>query len=50
MPQNALDKLVRDVGREEAEKAFYWNRAVIIMGISCFESSDWSIEKNFWHI
>jgi len=34
MPQNALDKLVRDVGREEAEKAFYWNRAVIIMGIS----------------
>ena len=34
MPQNALDKLVRDVGREEAEQAFYWNRAVIIMGIS----------------
>ena len=22
----------------------------IIMGISRFESSDWSIEKNFWHI
>lgn len=34
MPQNALDKLVRDVGREEAEQAFYWNRAVIIMGIA----------------
>ena len=35
MPQNALDKLVRDVGRPGiAEKANYWNRAVIIMGIS----------------
>ena len=41
MPQNALDKLVRDVGRDmdgdgikEAERAFFWNRAVIIIGIS----------------
>jgi len=35
MPSNALSKLVRDVGRgQEAEKAFYWNRAVIIIGIS----------------
>lgn len=41
MPANALSKLVRDVGRDadgdgikEAEKAFYWNRAVIIIGIS----------------
>ena len=34
MPQNALNKLVRDVGRDEAVQAFYWNRAVIILGIS----------------
>lgn len=41
MPQNALDKLVRDVGRDrdgdgikEAERAFFWNRGVIIIGIS----------------
>jgi len=41
MPQNALDKLVRDVGRDldgdgikEAERAYFWNRAVIIIGIS----------------
>ncbi len=41
MPQNALDKLVRDVGRDldgdgikEAERAFFWNRAVIIIGIA----------------
>ena len=41
MPQNALDKLVRDVGRDsdgdgikEAENAFFWNREVIIIGIS----------------
>jgi len=35
MPANALSKLVRDVGRgQEAEEAFYWNRAVIIIGIS----------------
>ena len=34
MPQNALDKLVRDVGREDAVEAKYWNRAVIIMGIA----------------
>ena len=34
IPQNALDKLVRDVGREDAVEAKYWNRAVIIMGIA----------------
>ena len=34
MPQNALDKLVRDVGTETEEKAFRWNRAVIIIGIA----------------
>ncbi|MFL2956676.1 MAG: RND family transporter [Candidatus Thalassarchaeaceae archaeon] len=35
LPQNALDKLVRDVGRAGvAEQANYWNRAVIIIGIS----------------
>jgi len=40
MPQNALDKLVRDVGRAGAEQNLnetgvpIWNRAVIIMGIS----------------
>ncbi len=41
MPENALDKLVRDVGKDsdgdgikEAVKAGYWNRAVIIIGIS----------------
>lgn len=40
MPQNALDKLVRDVGEEGAEQNLnesgvpQWNRAVIIMGIS----------------
>ena len=34
MPQNALDKLVRDVGTEEKVEATFWNRAVIIMGIS----------------
>ena len=45
MPQNALDKLVRDVGREEAEKAFYWNRAVIIMGISSNVSVSEIIER-----
>lgn len=45
MPQNALDKLVRDVGREEAEKAFYWNRAVIIMGISSDANVAEMIEK-----
>ncbi len=45
MPQNALDKLVRDVGREEAEKAFYWNRAVIIMGISSEADVAEMIEK-----
>lgn len=45
MPQNALDKLVRDVGREEAEKAFYWNRAVIIMGISSDADVAEMIEK-----
>jgi len=41
MPENALNKLVRDVGRDadgdgikEAELAYRWNRAVIIIGIS----------------
>jgi len=41
MPSNALSKLVRDVGRDsdgdgvkEALKAGYWNRGVIIIGIS----------------
>jgi predicted RND superfamily exporter protein len=34
MPQNALDKLVRDVGTATEDKAFRWNRAVIIIGIS----------------
>ena len=34
MPQNALDKLVRDVGRGNTEEAGFWNRAVIIIGIS----------------
>jgi predicted RND superfamily exporter protein len=35
MPQNALDKLVRDVGTAtEGSSAFGWNRAVIIIGIA----------------
>ena len=35
MPQNALDKLVRDVGTETlVESGFGWNRAVIIIGIA----------------
>ena len=34
MPQNALDKLVRDVGTVTEERAFRWNRAVIIIGIA----------------
>ena len=35
MPQNALDKLVRDVGTAtEVKSAFGWNRAVIIIGIA----------------
>ncbi len=34
MPQNALDKLVRDVGTATEDKAFRWNRAVIIIGIA----------------
>ena len=34
MPQNALDKLVRDVGTATEERAFRWNRAVIIIGIA----------------
>ena len=45
IPQNALDKLVRDVGRAEAEKANYWNRAVIIMGISAEADVGEMIEK-----
>ncbi len=35
MPQNALDKLVRDVGQGDLKKSEHgWNRAVIIIGIS----------------
>ena len=34
MPQNALDKLVRDVGTATEERAFRGNRAVIIIGIA----------------
>ncbi|MEC7708199.1 MAG: MMPL family transporter [Candidatus Thermoplasmatota archaeon] len=34
MPQNALDKLVRDVGTATEDRAFRWNRAVIIIGIA----------------
>ena len=35
MPQNALDKLVRDVGTDTLVKSgFGWNRAVIIIGIA----------------
>ena len=35
MPQNALDKLVRDVGTTTEERSAYgWNRAVIIIGIA----------------
>ncbi len=34
MPQNALDKLVRDVGTATEDKSFRWNRAVIIIGIA----------------
>ena len=47
MPQNALDKLVRDVGKDldgdgnnEIEKANYWNRAVIIIGIEADTDGD----------
>ncbi len=50
MPQNALDKLVRDVGRDldgdgikEGERAFFWNRGVIIIGISDDISGNLSI-------
>tara|TARA_B100000959_G_scaffold153056_1_gene160470 strand:- start:95265 stop:98201 length:2937 start_codon:yes stop_codon:yes gene_type:complete len=40
MPQNALDKLVRDVGTYnedgtvKEDRAFFWNRGVIILGIA----------------
>ena len=41
MPQNALDKLVRDVGKDldgdgdkDVARVNYWNRAVIIIGIT----------------
>ena len=34
MPQNALDKLVRDVGTDTEDKAYFWNRGVIILGIA----------------
>ena len=47
MPQNALDKLVRDVGKDldgdgvyEIEKANRWNRAVIIIGIEADTDGD----------
>ena len=47
MPQNALDKLVRDVGKDldgdgnnEIEKVNYWNRAVIIIGIEADTDGD----------
>ena len=40
MPQNALDKLVRDVGKNQNETAGYWNRAVIIIGITSIVDMD----------
>jgi len=47
MPQNALDKLVRDVGKDidqdgatDIEKVNYWNRAVIIIGIEADTDGD----------
>ncbi|MED5274333.1 MAG: MMPL family transporter [Candidatus Thermoplasmatota archaeon] len=40
MPQNALDKLVRDVGKNQNETAGYWNRAVIIIGITSLVDMD----------
>ena len=47
MPQNALDKLVRDVGKDadgdgvnEIEKVNRWNRAVIIIGIEADTDGD----------
>ncbi len=47
MPQNALDKLVRDVGKDldgdginEITKVNYWNRAVIIIGIQTDKDGD----------
>lgn len=52
MPKNALDKLVRDVGRPDADqnldndtKISRWNRAVIIMGISSDADVAEMIEK-----
>ena len=55
MPKNALDKLVRDVGREDADQTLdcdenqscisRWNRAVIIMGISSDADVAEMIEK-----
>jgi len=47
MPQNALDKLVRDVGKDldgdgnnEIVKVNYWNRGVIILGIQTDKDGD----------
>jgi len=40
MPQNALDKLVRDVGRGVNEEVNHWNRAVIIIGIESDTDGD----------
>ena len=34
LPDNARSKLVRDVGADNKEKAGYWNRAVIIVGVA----------------
>ena len=52
MPKNALDKLVRDVGRPDADQNLdndtglaRWNRAVIIMGISSDADVAEMIEK-----
>ncbi|MBC64548.1 MAG: hypothetical protein CMB15_02810 [Euryarchaeota archaeon] len=52
MPKNALDKLVRDVGRPDADQNLdnetgisRWNRAVIIMGISSDANVAEMIEK-----
>ena len=42
LPQNAADKLVRDVGKPSAavDKVGYWNRAVIIIGIESDKDGD----------
>ena len=62
MPKNALDKLVRDVGRDDAVQNLdcddnqssnclsRWNRAVIIMGISSDADVAEMIEKTQYEI